>query len=268
MKTGRVDRWTCLHEFMLWDVFTMKNKFWRSVRIVIMAVSVAMPQTAIAEEATKEEAAKINELIEELASPNDANRLIPTKQYLKFPPDWDHAAQGRVGQAATSLAKMGITAFPLLIEHASDERFSFVSKSGNGAMRAMPVGDACGRIIEVQLDVFEQIGIYPRMYPSYFGSVVKDEDNPKAEGNDSLKKWWEERKDKSLVELQIESFEWAIEQQTQLLGEWKADKRREKDDLKNLQQVIAENKNGLGKLRNTKQPIQRSVHPFKIYEGK
>jgi len=83
--------------------------------------------------------------------------------------------QGRVDDAATPLVKKGRSAFPQLISHASKKRCSFINTSGNGAMSQMSVGVACGRIIEVQLDVFQQIGISPRMYPSHARTVAKDE---------------------------------------------------------------------------------------------
>lgn len=230
-----------------------------------MAVSIPTPRTAIAEELTKEEAAKIEELIEELASSNDPKLLIPSGISLKTPPEWDHKAQARVSKAATSLVEKGPSAFPQLIAHARDKRFSFVNKSINDAMSKESVGKACERIIEVQVDVFEQIGIYPGLYPSYFWSVVLGDPDLNGEAEASLENWWKKRKDKSLVELQIESVEWAI--QTELLGKWRNDKLH-KDDLKGLRSILAENRKTLRKLESTKQPIEREVHPFKIYESK
>lgn len=247
---------------------TIRHELWQAVCLVFMVASIPMPGTVLAEDVTPEEAAKIDELIEELASPNDPKKLIPLAQYLKFPPDWDHEGQARVYRAATSLVKKGRSAFPQLIAHAGDKRFSFVNKSGNGAMTPMSVGHACGRIIQVQLDVFDQIGIYPRMYPSYFGTVASDKDNDDVKDEEKLKNWEEKRKDKTLVDLQVESIEWAIEQQTQLLAEWKTDKRRDTFDLKALRNIIADNKKTLKKLRTTMRPIEREGHPFKIYEGK
>lgn len=232
----------------------MKSKLWKSVCFVIMTLSMPMPDTALADDVTKEEADTIDALIEELASPNDPKSLIRTSRYLTFPPDWNHKAQRQVSQAARSLVNKGRSAFPQMVARAGDNRFSFVSTSGNGAMSSRSVGYACGTILEVQLDVFETTGVRP----SYFWTVVEGE----GKGDVNRAKWWEERKDKSLFELQIESVEWAIEQHTQLRKDWRK-KNVDKDDLKQLTEVIAANKKTLSKLQSTKQPIEPTVHPFK-----
>lgn len=231
----------------------------RVFRLFVLSV-VFSNQIAAADELPKDETAKIEELIEALASTNKVETLKSNGKTLSYPPDWDAKAQVSVSKAASALVEMKETAFSQLVAHADDKRFSFIETSGNGAMSERPVGVACRRIMETQLDVFEQIGIYPRMYPSYFDEVANDKNK--------IKEWWDERKGQSLVELQIESIEWAIEQQSRLLTKWQTDPEIERDDRTRLRTIVAKNETLLKKLRRTQKPIEHSGHPFRMYEGK
>jgi len=216
-----------------------------------MTLSITMSTTVVfADELSKDEIAKIEELIEQLASTRDPTLETKRGTYL----------ENRVAEAATSLVQIGPAAFPQLVAHAGDKRFSFRYITGSGPTRVMSVGEACGRIIEVQVDVFDQISVYPAN-PSYFWTVVE------RDGKDPLfKEWyegWKERKDKSLLGLQVESVEWAIEQQMELLKTWQKDKQLKKD-ADRLRKILAENRKLLKGLKTTGRAIERPGNPFQF----
>src|SRR5262249_24532339 len=116
----------------------------------------------------------------------------------------------------------GVVAFPVLMEYAEDKRFSFLMESPSGAMRTHTVGDACRLIVQHQLDAYETLGIYPRMVPSYFDKVVAGK---KWDG------WWHSHRDKSLREMQIEAFDWAVNWQKELLEYWETEEGDAKQEL-------------------------------------
>ncbi|MBS0264086.1 MAG: hypothetical protein JSS02_19275, partial [Planctomycetes bacterium] len=138
------------------------------------AVDLATPPD-IAHDA-ETESTEIRRLIDDLASKNSepVQRGSSGDRRLAFPGDYDKHADEVVKSAGDKLISYGTAAFPMLIEHFQDERFSHVIDTPAGEMTA-PVSRACRSIIECQLEVYEKAGsddTYPWM-PPYFEDVVE-----------------------------------------------------------------------------------------------
>ena len=70
---------------------------------------------------------KIDALIATLASPNE-KPPIDEDDVPIYPPGYDHKAQDRVLAARDALFSEGIRAFPRLIRHADDRRYSYTEQ--------------------------------------------------------------------------------------------------------------------------------------------
>ena len=124
---------------------------------------------------------------------------------------YDHDAQERVRHAWHKLSRIGIRAFPYLIEHFDDDRYCFTEDSGPGYYN-WSVGRACSDIFICHLQ--------PHDFASHFalngGDSRFETKRPyycvyyKLRTSAGAKLWWETRKAKSLRELQIETLEWVI----------------------------------------------------------
>lgn len=173
------------------------------------AVSLAkVPATADVQASGDE----IESLIEKLASPNEAPvKLVPIARY---PKGYDRDAQKRVNAAWRELRAVGVRAFPHLINHFNDERYSFTHDNGFVYVNCS-VGKACADIIKCHLQPF---GFFPyamglkaddggrphgALRPGYAGHHKLDDPVEAA-------KWWATHEHKTLLELQIEAIEWTI----------------------------------------------------------
>ncbi|MCC7422735.1 MAG: hypothetical protein IT428_20840 [Planctomycetaceae bacterium] len=157
-----------------------------------------------AEDVTKE---KVDALVAQLVSPNKAPE-IPSAS-ARYPAGYDRKAQEKVYETFFSLQKLGPPAFPYLIEHFGDKRYSFTDDAGSAA-RNWSVGAACYDVVRYQLQpdkTWRGLGKTPR--PSYPGHI-------KLHDPKSAKHWWETHKGKSLRELQTEALEWIIAEETHM----------------------------------------------------
>ena len=116
---------------------------------------------------------QIKRLIDALASTNPVPKQLGKGGDLElfYAPEYSQKAQEAVYRAGDKLISRGAIAFPLLFEHFDDKRFSYVTDTPGGEMTC-PVGDACQHVVACQLEVYEKIGIYPRMVPDYFWDVA------------------------------------------------------------------------------------------------
>ena len=116
--------------------------------------------------------------------------------------------------AASKLKSYGKKAFPYLLKHFDDKRQSVAFR------RVIPhdVGDACYCII------CSQIFYLPQDYRGSFyrtGADGKTHERAYFSNDglftcDTIESWLEERKEKSLEEMQIEALQWLIEQEKQI----------------------------------------------------
>jgi hypothetical protein len=184
--------------------------YWLMWPALVLTVLTSVPGAAVAQEKQPEsKEMRIESLIERLASANAPPALLgplykqgPYSQHGPLPQSYDRNAQVRVVEAWQALAEQGYDAFPALVKHSDDKRYSHTRCYRIGrTFRNVAVGEVCCDIIRLHVEAwwkqFRFMGIWrPRTMPS------------RAE----LPRWWRERKGKTLRDLQIESTSLALEQ--------------------------------------------------------
>ncbi len=189
---------------------------------------------------------KVKALIEQLASPNKAPDL--TQLDPKYPADFDYAAQRRVRSAIQQLSDMGTKAFPLLLEHAGDKRYSHTGCTA--ICFNVTVGRTCFLIVQNNLEAYKHLDVVKK------GDSREDPARPEYAVFCKLKEpktaasWWKTRQDKSLRELQIETLEWVISQEKKSPDEFTP------SELKNLREAL-----------KTLQARNEPITPAWLYSG-
>jgi hypothetical protein len=157
---------------------------------------------------------QVEELIATLASPNseplfDEDSGIPPR----YPRGYDHAAQGRVLEARNKLLAIGMAAFPRLVTHVEDPRYSHTEQREASLWLNVSVGYVCYHIVALQAEVYQPLATLPMTGRIWVPA-----------GRENLAKWWESHKKLSLCEIQLEGARWAIERQRKAYFE--SDKER------------------------------------------
>ena len=170
--------------------------------------------------------AAINSLVEQLASTNKRPTGYPeVNQDPIYPKDYDGPAQKLVWKAYFELYQLGPAAFPQLLEHLDDKRYSLTADTGN-ADHNFNVGFLCRWILQNRISPFNPIVAgagYTTGRPA-FGNLVKGprgdaprrpdflsdllRDQPKA------KKWMLERATFRLGSIQEEVLKWMISEES------------------------------------------------------
>lgn len=122
-----------------------------------------------------------------------------------FPEDYDWCEQRRVSEVIESLMEHAEEAWPELVNALSDDRYS-VTFNIHDSPSNWRIGHVCAEII------------YDYLAQGYFSHSVPDTVDGRRwraimmrpAARDDLTKWCQERKNKRLYELQIETCEWAI----------------------------------------------------------
>ena len=120
------------------------------------------------------------------------------------------ADQGEQWEAVAKLAKIGLPAFHDLIEHLGDQEFCMSLEMPDSGYN-FSVGQACYRIMKCNLMPY---GIYNATLGE--GWFMKRRPRPMYSQQYKLYEpywaysWWQERRNKSLRELQLEVLDWTI----------------------------------------------------------
>jgi hypothetical protein len=215
-------------------------------RVAIVLLSVQEVVCRAEEQQSSERQQRIKALVEALASPNPPAKAEKTAE---LPRNYNRAAQRRVIDAANALLKEGAVAFPALIAHLNDRRYSCSLNYPNGGEN-WTVGQMCGEIVDEQLDVYEDVinpletGGPPRWYLQ--GVSRKD-----------LRGWAKERAGRTLGQLQIEIAEHALKElknyRTGKGGEWTPIEDFElvrDQDIKNVERLVQ-------RIKTSGKPVRR-----------
>ena len=142
------------------------------------------------------------------------DQLADSRMITGISSDADRKAKVRVDRATEQLTRLGTAAFPALIAHRDDQRYSHTiirafsgSRSGKESpLRSIDytVGGTCVDIIARQLNPGDE---YPDR--DFIPACV-----PPAK----LPNWWAARSSKSLVDLQKEAVQWRIENEKKCVG--------------------------------------------------
>lgn len=172
----------------------------------------AESQPRITETADKESVKEIERLIEQLAISDKPAAMEPV-----YTPSIDTPRTDKrviAFEAAKKLKTYGKAAFPFLLAHLDDNRQSVAFR------RVIPhtVGLSCLCIIE------DQIIALPSDYQGSFYRKGKDGElhprprfmEPHLFTSKTIAQYLEDRKDKSLEEMQVEALEWLIEQEKKI----------------------------------------------------
>jgi hypothetical protein len=181
----------------------------RSILFLFIILAATTLPTYTGESEKKPTEKEIKALIDKLVSPNP--EPVFSGDEIKDSPSYDREKQKLVEKAFDDLENLGPQAFPFLIDRWDDKHFSLTTSYGpNGSLHNVSVGEVCKMIIFNQIQPFgcwKGIDEHEHMitrpdYPARFLSSRKD-----------AKKWYEEHKNKSLAEIQLEVLDWVIAQE-------------------------------------------------------
>ena len=167
-------------------------------------------------------------LVAELASPNKE----PTTSYrggghVKFPARYSVKSQRRIDEVRQILSDNIEESFPFLVDALDDKRYCMTIDWADGdAYYNRSVGAISKDVISSHLELYrDKIGFSgPQHWNKYNYPISKE--------------WWAPRKDSSLVELQIEAIDWAIEKRKVDKMETRTDPAKELADLQKLRDQI------------------------------
>lgn len=140
-------------------------------------------------------------VVAQLVSPNkEPQTYNQDRSWVKFPAGYDKAAQQRIDTVRQQLHDNFEVVLPHLIAALDDQRYCLTINWAEGdGYYNKTVGSICKDIIASHLEVFRaKIEVADSFHSSYYNYPI-------------TKKWGEDRKGRSLVELQSEAIEWAIE---------------------------------------------------------
>jgi hypothetical protein len=155
------------------------------------------------EERSSQDAAaqKYRELVQQLVSPNrrPTTGVFKGGRSIEFPDGYDVGAQKRINAARRVLHDNLEESLPFLIESLNDDRYCMTIDWMGDEYSNCSVGKICRDVIRSRLEIYRAKLAFsgPAHWHRY--------DYPLS------KEWWKERNGRSLVDLQIEAVDWAIE---------------------------------------------------------
>jgi hypothetical protein len=179
-------------------------------------------------------------LVEGLVSPNRSFRIVDkddSTAAISIPPNYDWEAQKRIDENRKLLSAHVEEALPFLVEGCTDSRYSLSQRWAEDYVINSSVGDVCGDVIARYVEVFREYMSFsdPVEWHQYnFVPHLSKTIDPHVNGmqEKEFRDWWRQRKDKSLRDLQIEAFDWAIEKRRKRYGQFKDSEQP--GDLKGL----------------------------------
>jgi hypothetical protein len=167
----------------------------------MVLLGVSRQSTGIDPPSKKEFSTDYAQLISQLVSPNQKPVTENgADSSVRFPTNYDVAAQKRIEVARQTLHDDIENALPYLIGALNDERYCMTIDWMSGdAFYNYSVGQICENVIASQLEVYREKIRFSG--PAHW----KRYDYPIS------KQWWDERKSRRLSDLQVEATDWAIE---------------------------------------------------------
>ncbi len=155
-----------------------------------------------------ESSQRASQLADALASSNSPPE--DKTPWVHLPANYDERVQSRISSATLDLLRLQEIAFPALVAHLGDSRYSLTHCGHeSSAYLNYSVGKVCRRILRVQLEVYAKFarrtGGRGTTAPSYVNAQLGDET--------AAAEWMKLHGRKKLYELQIEALEWAIGQE-------------------------------------------------------
>ena len=181
--------------------------------LFLAACHVALAQQAEVKDKGKE--TDYRKLVEGLVSPNKPANCPIDRSRPEYPPNYDKEAQARIWKNQQMLSDHCEEALPFLIEGCTDSRYSLTWQSDSYCNNSC-VGEVCLELVASHLEIYRNYLSLPskkryygyRFVPRINGAIGKKVTEEKKK---EIEEWWRGRKSKTLLELQIEAFDWAIE---------------------------------------------------------
>ena len=217
------------------------SRLWTTVLILVTSLG-ALHRASAAEPVSspEQQQQEIARLIEQLASENPKPKNVTDsdgERVTVFPPGYSRDRQNKVHRAADELRKFGIDAFPQIIDHFDDHRYSYSEEAMNARSElfySRSVGSHCMSIVCAQLYMFETWGDpWTGFGPTWDG-------HPELRSKSTAQRWWAKNKGKPLWRLQTDMLEWAIdlELNTKHATEWNS--RAAMEAVKSNRTTLAE----------------------------
>ncbi len=207
-----------------------------------LSSAIYFPERGCPQESTDSKARSIAELCESLASSNPVP--MPTHDpFSKFtlPDGYDTHKRDAIVQSIKMLLDAGVVAFPELVGHCRDKRYSLTQYTLAGGVGNQTVGQVCWRILESQV----RAGIPGDTKYRHSFSVPGD-----------ATAWWEERKHFSLWELQADAMEAKLHSLRRIAEQEKPPRTKwEKADRAQLSSVIHKLETNLSEIKATRKPF-------------
>ena len=218
------------------------------VLAILIACSHVMSDRVAA--AADDERASLSELIEKLANKNKIPPKEGAKAYPIWPRGYDWTEHDRIRDAIKELNARAGEDMAELVNHLGDRRYCATIASPSGAYNDWTVGRVCEYILRVNVEPFQLPG--DKRFDSYM---------PAYSGGDRVKRlqqWWKDRRDKSLMDLQLEAIEHTRDSTKRHLegADDNAKRNRFREDLEHLEKLKDE-------IEETGEPIPRGA----IHDG-
>ena len=163
---------------------------------------------------------QIESLVDKLASTNPPPEFpgdpphFYLNEFLENPGDWNPEAQRAVSDAYYELKSMGKDAFPYLIKHFGDKRYSH--ERSYSTFISHSVGDACQFLVDEQIDT-RGLSYKSRDTPTgnSMGHAVLFEAYVKSNYG-TYAAWWRNNNNLSLTEMRLEFCNWRINKEKRL----------------------------------------------------
>jgi hypothetical protein len=152
--------------------------------------------------------------MKDVASPNKPPPIKGGPPEAHFPPDYDFRAQHKILQTWNRLNAEIEHAFPVLLKHLNDERYSLTIQNGKGCDYDYSVRGLCNHIIDKHLRVWE-FWVEAKPTGHFVRGPLIDWQGREFGSFDwraEVKKTPKDR-DPSLFALQVKGFDWAIRRQ-------------------------------------------------------
>jgi hypothetical protein len=182
--------------------------------LAVIAFGMLLQMRILHGEETGKDTPDTESLVEAIKSHSSAPKVhLPKDRHgHPFGSDFDWADYARVNQSIKYLADHAEEAWPVMVEHLGDTRYSTTIDEEDAAY-VYTVGDICKKIIRDHLAKGYLL--------HYSEGFVSDEpyhaiNAPGDLNSEALKNWCEKREDKKLYELQIEMCEWVIKKMSRL----------------------------------------------------
>ena len=160
-------------------------------------------------------------LVEGLVSPNKPIEVYDENS-LRYPPNYDLKSQELIERNRQILYEHCEAALPFLIERSTDSRYALTWLSDSYA-ESISVGEVCLQIVASHLEVYRKympsLATKKRFSTYNFVPRIGGIDEQVTEEQEKENEvWWRGRKGKTLLELQIEALDWAIEKSQKETG--------------------------------------------------